>query len=84
MERVLQGIPHHNTHIDDILVTGKDEKEHLAILAQVLKRLWEHGLRLKRTKCYLMRAAVDHLGGAPPYSQQGGGKEAIVEAPTQI
>lgn len=62
MEKILQGIPHVVVYIDDILITGKDEKEHLHILRQVLERLREYGIRLKREKCRLMRPSVDYLG----------------------
>lgn len=48
MERVLQGIPRVVVYLDDILVSGKGEPEHMAVLDQVLERLEQHGLRLKR------------------------------------
>ena len=84
MERVLQGIPNVVVYLDDILVTGKDEPEHLLLLGQVLSRLEEHGLRLKREKCYFMDHAVDYLGyhvdgeGLHPMASK---VSAIVEAP---
>lgn len=62
MGKILQGIPHVVVYIDDILITGKDEEEHLHILRQVLERLREHGIRLKHVKCRLMRPSVDYLG----------------------
>lgn len=85
MERVLQGIPGVVIYLDDILITGKDENEHLTRLAQVLQCLEAHELRLKREKCYLMRAAVDYLGyhvdseGLHPIASK---VDAIVEAPS--
>ena len=44
MENVLQGLPHTVVYIDDILVTGRNEEEHISNLNQVLKRLQEAGL----------------------------------------
>eukprot|EP00066_Takifugu_rubripes_P012215 XP_011601481.1 PREDICTED: uncharacterized protein K02A2.6-like [Takifugu rubripes] len=62
MEGLLQGIPHVTIFLDDILLTGKDDREHLQTLARVLKRLQEAGLRLKRSKCLFMNEEVMFLG----------------------
>ena len=44
MENLLQGIPGVVVYIDDVLVTGKSEEQHLAALEETLKRLREAGL----------------------------------------
>ena len=62
MDTVLQGIPGVICYIDDILVTGKDEKEHLERLEEVLQRLAKHGFRLKKPKCHFMVSSVEYLG----------------------
>ena len=62
MEGLLQGIPRVAIFLDDILLTGKDDEEHLQTLVLVLKRLQEAGLRLKRTKCSFMSEEVMFLG----------------------
>ena len=49
-------------YIDDVLITGKTEAEHLDRLEAVLKRLREHGLRLRKNKCEYMRPTVEYLG----------------------
>ena len=36
--------------MDDVLVTGKNDTEHLKNLEQVLERLRQHGMRLKKSK----------------------------------
>ncbi|CAM4511130.1 unnamed protein product [Leuciscus chuanchicus] len=48
--------------LDDILVTGRNDEEHLQTLARVLERLQEAGLRLKRSKCSFMEKEVTFLG----------------------
>ena len=62
MEKILQGIPHVVVYVDDILITGRNEEEHLQALRQVFERLREHGIRLKCSKCRFMRPSVDYLG----------------------
>ena len=39
MENLLQGIPHVSIYLDDILLTGNTEAEHLATLDKVLTKL---------------------------------------------
>jgi hypothetical protein len=38
-------------YIDDILVTDRDDQEHLEHLEEVLRRLKEAGLRLNSEEC---------------------------------
>ena len=38
MENLLQGLKHVCVYLDDILVTGSSERDHLDNLAEVLKR----------------------------------------------
>ena len=62
MEQVLQGIEGVLVFLDDILVTGKSEEEHLKRLDLVLTRLEEHGLRLNVSKCAFLQQQVEYLG----------------------
>ncbi|XP_042372461.1 uncharacterized protein K02A2.6-like [Plectropomus leopardus] len=62
MDTMLQGIPHVAVYLDDILITGATEAEHLANLEQVLKRFSDAGLRLKRSKCVFLAPSVTYLG----------------------
>ena len=62
MDTVLQGIPNVICYIDDILVTGADDAAHLRNLAEVLQRLEQHGIRMKKAKCSFMKAEVEYLG----------------------
>ena len=50
MENLLHDIPSVIVSLDNVLVTGKDDHEHLATLDMVLDRLEQAGLRLKKAK----------------------------------
>ena len=58
----MQGLPHVVVYIDDILVTGATQEEHLRTLEEVLRRLEKAGARLKREKCQFMLPMVEYLG----------------------
>ena len=62
MDTVLQGIPNVICYIDDILVSGKDHSHHLKNLEEVLKRLSEEGITVKRSKCTFLSSQVEYLG----------------------
>ena len=62
METVLQGIPNVCVYLDDVLVMGPTDDEHLRTLDQVLGRLEEAGARLKREKCSFLLPSVEYLG----------------------
>ena len=62
MENLLQGIDGVAMYIDNILVTGATEEEHLKALGEVLSRLENAGLRAKKNKCRFMAPSVLYLG----------------------
>ena len=62
MENILRGIPGVTVYIDDILITGPDDKRHLNSLKEVLSRLDKVGLRAKESKCKFMASSVTYLG----------------------
>ena len=62
MDTILQGVPNTICYLDDILVTGKNETEHLRNLEEVLKRLQQNGLRVKPAKCKFLQPSVEYLG----------------------
>ena len=84
MDTVLQGIPNVICYIDDILITGRNDEEHVQHLSEVLCRLEHHGFRLKKSKCYFLQPSVEYLGhridseGLHPTEEK---KEAILQAP---
>ena len=85
MESLLQNIPSVVVYIDDILIRGASEEEHLGNPEQVLSRLEAAGLRLKKNKCTLMAESVTYLGhridkdGPHPTQEK---VEAVQNAPT--
>ena len=62
MENLLKGIPGVTVYLDDVLVTGGNEEKHLSALEEVLRRMSEAGLRLRRDKCMFVAASVVYLG----------------------
>lgn len=62
IETLLQGIPNVVVYLDDILITGPTDQEHLGTLEKVLTRMEQAGLRLKKSKCVFMVDSVTYLG----------------------
>ena len=62
MDQLLQGIPHVQCIIDDIIVTGETDDEHLANLEAVLQRLLDAGLRAHPTKTRFFDAKTEYCG----------------------
>ena len=62
MDVILQGIPHVCCYIDDILVTGTNQQEHLQNLDEILCRLEQNSLRIKKSKCEFFKDSVKYLG----------------------
>ena len=62
MENLLRGLSGVCVYLDDVLVAGKTEQEHLKNLDKVLSRLKEAGLCLKRSKCEFLLPEVEYLG----------------------
>ena len=62
MDSLLQGIPKVCIYLDDILITGAMEAEHLHNLQEVLNRLEQAGMCLKKDKCTFLIPQVEYLG----------------------
>ena len=62
MDNRLRRIPFDKVRVDDILVSGKNDTEHIENLTAVLKVLKESGLTLKLAKCSFMAPEVTYCG----------------------
>ncbi|CAF1493877.1 unnamed protein product [Adineta steineri] len=62
IDQVLAGVSNSIAYLDDILITGKDEEEHLATLELVLTKLADFGLRCNMEKCSFFQDEVVYLG----------------------
>ena len=85
MDSILQGLDGVICYLDDLLITGSTIEEHLARLKEVLNRLHEHGIRLRRDKCQFLSQSVEYLGhvvNAEGLHATESKLQAIREAPT--
>jgi hypothetical protein len=64
MEKVLSGLQWKTLllYLDDVIVFGASFTQHLERLKEVLRRLRAAGLKLKPSKCELLRPRVSYLG----------------------
>ena len=81
---MLRDIPSTVVYLDDILITGKTEEEHLQNTDEVMTRLEDEGLTLKKEKCQFMLVKVEYLGhtiSADGHKPSESKTRAIVDAP---
>lgn len=84
MDQILCGLPGVQCYLDDILVTGRNEEDHLKNLETTLQRLEEYGLRVRKDKCEFFQPPVEYLGhiiDATGLHKAPAKAKAIVEAP---
>ncbi|XP_008190241.1 uncharacterized protein K02A2.6-like [Acyrthosiphon pisum] len=62
IEKVLQGLKGVKNFLDDIIVTGVDDEDHLNNLREVFKRLLDAGFKLNVNKCCFFQKQVNYLG----------------------
>ncbi|UYV65309.1 K02A2.6-like [Cordylochernes scorpioides] len=66
MDILLKGIPMVSCALDDILITWKNDQDHLNNLECVLQRIQEAGLKLRKYKCSFLAPSLEYL--APLYN----------------
>ena len=62
MDKLFTGMPEIFCFVDDILIAGKDEAEHLVRLKAELKVIQENGLIIRKDKCRFAVNSVEYLG----------------------
>ena len=62
IEQVMQGVPGTQVILDDMIITGKSDTEHLQNLEMALQRLSESGLKANSEKCEFFKDRVTFCG----------------------
>ena len=62
MDQLTKDLPGVAVYLDDLLVSGKNAKDHLDNLRRLLQRLNEKGLRCRLEKCQFAEPYVGYLG----------------------
>lgn len=84
MDQVLQKIPFTSCILDDMIISGRTDEEHLQNLRFVLQRLQEYGLKANLEKCEFFQEKLMYCGHV--ISQEGLQKspekvDAVLKAP---
>ena len=62
IEQIMQGVPGTQVILDDMIITGNSDKEHLQNLDMALQRLCESGLKANPEKCEFFKDRVTFCG----------------------
>uniref|UniRef100_A0A3B3C7M6 Gypsy retrotransposon integrase-like protein 1 n=1 Tax=Oryzias melastigma TaxID=30732 RepID=A0A3B3C7M6_ORYME len=62
MDHILSGLTGVQCYLDDLLITGPDERTHLKNLDAVFQRLENYGLKVQKDKCEFFKSSVEYLG----------------------
>lgn len=62
MDQVLTNIPKTKCILDDMIITGSTDEEHLQNLSLVLQRLEQYGLRANLDKCQFFKDQISYCG----------------------
>ena len=62
IDSLVGDIPMVKAYLDDLIITGRTDQEHLENLQAVLARLNKHGMKLRRDKCEFFKESVTYLG----------------------
>ncbi|XP_028042295.1 uncharacterized protein K02A2.6-like [Bombyx mandarina] len=77
MDTVLAGLDGTLCLLDDVLITGRNDSEHLERLHQVLQRLQDAGFVLQKSKCQFFQDEINYLGSTI-------NKEGLRKSPDKI
>ena len=59
---MLASIPHTQPYLDDIVVTGATNEQHLEKLRTCFTRIRAAGIQLRKKKCKFYQTQIEHLG----------------------
>ena len=62
IDQVLQGVPNVQCILDDMIITGKNDQDHLKTLETVFERLKCFGLRVNNDKCEFFKSRISFCG----------------------
>lgn len=62
IEQLFQGMENVSNFLDDILITGENDQKHCETLEEVLKKLKDAGLTVRREKCAFFQEQIEYLG----------------------
>ena len=62
MFRIFGDIPHCLNQRDDILLGGRNDKEHREVLKTVLQRAKDHGIKFNQEKCQFGKDQIEFFG----------------------
>ena len=62
MDLFLKGIPNTSCILDDIVITGKTDGEHLKTLEAVLQSLMDYNLGVNKAKCKFFQEEISYCG----------------------
>ncbi|XP_048003061.1 uncharacterized protein K02A2.6-like [Leguminivora glycinivorella] len=62
LEQMFADLPTVGVYLDDVIITAKNDDDHLKILCQVFDRLLKYGLKIKKEKCTFFADSVTYLG----------------------
>lgn len=62
IEQLTCDLPHVSSYLDDILVTGTNEDEHLKNLEEMFRRMSDANLRVNLSKCQFFKSEVEYVG----------------------
>ena len=82
MQKLLEGVDHVHSYIDDICIHTETWEEHLKVLRKVLERIRDAGLTIKPSKCHIGFGTVEYLGHSTGSGEKGLNKENVEKAVT--
>ena len=61
MDKLLNGLSQTGVILDDLIVTGEDDAQHVSNLRKTLEKLERSGVKLKKSKCAIMQPKIEYF-----------------------